>query len=87
MYVPLSFFILMNIHYNIQHHHIPSNFTCRERERGSVAAWLCFIFLRHLSSVMHGLQIVNGRAVCFVQVKAIRRDRRSYSLNYKRKQT
>ena len=86
MYVSLSIFILLHIYYNIPHHHISSNFMCREREKGSVAAWLRFIFLRHLSSVMHGLQIVSGRAVCFVQVKAIRRDRKSYSLNYERKQ-
>ena len=34
----------MNIYYNIQYHYIPSNFMSRERERGSVAAWLRFIF-------------------------------------------
>ena len=44
-----------------------------------VAEWLRFIFLRHLSSVMRALQIVSRQAVCFVQAKATRSNRKSCS--------
>ena len=86
MYVLVTIIILMSIQPNFLHYQILIIFTCRRREKGSVAAWLRFIFSCHFSPVRHPLRIASRRAVRFMQAKVRRSNRKSCSYDYKTKQ-